>query len=491
MRISLPTLSLRQWIQILIVVTLGVSATSQYVLNYRYIQQQNAAQIEEMNTLISSNMHTMMKFPLATNDIQGIKSITADLMTNEIIWAIEVRDVSNKIVERKERSELGEKFTLVRKKIKIVDERTPLQIDETSSSNKESTVLLGTVVLYFTNEAQFNALNSELQQNSLIFAGITLILTLIIATLFLNISRSVNKANSEMEKVIHGEYDIQIPRTRVREFNSLASKLEEMAKTIYEKVEELKQSKLIAQKRQVEAEDSNASQIKFMQIVSHEIRSPVHVLVNTLRTLSNEVEKLNEPKFNNMFGLMKGSADELQSAVDEMLDVHAFESGQVQLKLSEQTVNSTILDVCARFRQKMAIKNLEFVYQDFVPREDYQAEFDKGKVDRVLTNLLENACKYTQKGSVSVSWNVKERHSEEVLVIEVTDSGIGISANDQLKIFDRFYQVKSTSVRQQSGRGIGLSIVKQLVELMSGEIELKSNAGMGREFNSEVHHSLN
>lgn len=486
MSIKLPALPLKLWIQMLIVTTLVVYMASQYLLNYRYIQQLNNDQVGRLNTLISSNLQTMIRFPLATNDIPAIVSITDDLMKNDIIWAIEVRDDENRILERRERPHSNEPITLERKIISILDERPPLQIDETLSATGDSPVLIGKVFIYFSNDAQVSALNSELQINSLIFTVITLLLTFLVASMFVNISRAVNQTNTEMQKIIDGNFDIRIPRTRVREFNTLASKLEEVATTINHQVDELKISQVRARKKQEEAEESNASQIKFMQIISHEIRSPVHVLVNTMKTIANDVEKQRAPKLKKLFSLMKCSADELQSAIDEMLDVQAFETGQVRLKYSEQTINSTVLDVCARFKQRMTIKHLNYEYQDQVPVCNYKASFDKGKVERVLVNLLENAYKYTHKGVISVTWNVESKDGGHHLVLQVMDSGIGISAEDQDKIFNRFFQVKAPSVRQQNGRGIGLSIVKELVTLMKGVINVDSTLRRGSTFTVSI-----
>jgi len=482
MGLKSPVLPLKQWIKLLIISTLVVYSVSQYVLNYRYIQQLNDNQIEQLNTLVSSNLQTMMRFPMATNDHAAIVSITDDLMQNKIIWAIEVRDQNDRIIERRERADLVKSVNLEKKQISIIDNRAPLQIDDTTTNSSDMTVILGTVYLYFTNDAQVTAQNSQLQKNSMIFAFITLGLTLLVATMFSNVSRSVVKANTEMQKIIEGDFNIKLPRTRVKEFNILASKMEEVADTINQQLKALKSSQSIAKKKQEEAEAGSASQIKFMQIISHEIRSPVHVLVNTLKVVSEHANKLHDPKLEKMFGMMKDSADELQSAIDEMLDVQAFEAGHVLLKNTEQPINATMLDVCSRFKQRALAKNLDYEYQDQIPLNDYLALFDKGKVERVLTNLLENAIKYTQKGVISVTWHVESEPSREKLLIRVMDSGIGISQSDKSKIFNRFFQAKAPSVRQQNGRGIGLSIVKELVALMSGSIDVESTLRRGSTF---------
>jgi signal transduction histidine kinase/ActR/RegA family two-component response regulator len=481
MKSSMPVLTLKRWMQILIVFTIGIYSFAQYYLNYKYIQELNRQQIEQINSIVSTDLKTMMQFPLATNDLESISRLMSDLLKHEMIWAIEVRDAQGKIIERAERTVDDQKITLTRQSIEIFDDRAPLVIDETVSQPTTFHILLGHVYIYFTNDSQVQSLNSNLQEKTLIFALIILAFSMLLASFIINFSWHVKSAITEMQKIIEGDYRIKIRRSRVMEFNTLGAKLEEVAQAFSEQVASLTESKSEARKKQLEAEESNAAKIRFMQVISHEIRSPVHVIVNLFATITDDIIKNKPESIQQRLGLCKDSASELLTVIDEFLDVQAFGSGQVKIKHTEQSVNHTITDICSRYRQKFSLKKVNFEYEDDQPVNDYNAVFDKGKLDRILSNLIENALKYTRMGVVSISWRV-DIAEDTRLVIHVIDTGIGISTADQLHIFDPFYQVNSPMIKQQSGRGIGLSIVKELTQLLNGSITVTSISQRGSTF---------
>jgi signal transduction histidine kinase/CheY-like chemotaxis protein len=481
MKSSMPVLTLKRWMQILIVFTIGIYSFAQYYLNYKYIQELNRQQIEQINSIVSTDLKTMMQFPLATNDLESISRLMSDLLKHEMIWAIEVRDAQGKIIERAERTVDDQKITLTRQSIEIFDDRAPLVIDETVPQPTTFHILLGHVYIYFTNDSQVQSLNSNLQEKTLIFALIILAFSMLLASFIINFSWHVKSAITEMQKIIEGDYRIKIRRSRVMEFNTLGAKLEEVAQAFSEQVASLTESKSEARKKQLEAEESNAAKIRFMQVISHEIRSPVHVIVNLFATITDDIIKNKPESIQQRLGLCKDSASELLTVIDEFLDVQAFGSGQVKIKHTEQSVNHTITDICSRYRQKFSLKKVNFEYEDDQPVNDYNAVFDKGKLDRILSNLIENALKYTRMGVVSISWRV-DIAEDTRLVIHVIDTGIGISTADQLHIFDPFYQVNSPMIKQQSGRGIGLSIVKELTQLLNGSITVTSISQRGSTF---------
>jgi signal transduction histidine kinase/ActR/RegA family two-component response regulator len=474
-------LRLKVWMQVLIVLTVGIYAVSQYYLNYRYISDLNIRQINQLNRIITSDLKTMMQFPLAVNDIQRITRITSELLQHEMIWAIEVRNEQGVIIERVERKTDNNNITLKRETIEIYDDRPQLLLDATAVQPDKTNELLGVVYLYFTNDSQVQSINRELQLQTLIFAAVVSVATLLLASFIMNYSRYVRSTISEMEKIIRGNYDIKIRRTRVEEFNTLGAKLEDVAKAFSVQVDTLTQSQSDAKKKQLEAEESNSAKIRFMQIISHEIRSPVHVIVNLFSTITRDIKRNQITSIETKLALCKESASELLAVIDELLDVQAFESGSVNLKNTEQSVNQTLIDICNRFQKRFAAKKLNFECQEGRLGNDYQALFDKGKIHRVLSNLIENAFKYTQKGAVSVSWQIQDTIPGS-LVIKVMDSGIGISEGDQSHIFEQFYQVNAPEIRRQSGRGLGLSIVKELTQILQGSIDVSSVPRRGSTF---------
>lgn len=451
----------------------------QYHMNYKVIEKLSAKQIEQVNSILSTNLQTMMQFPLATNDVDAISRIATDLLRHEMIWAIEVQDENHKILDRKERMDTEQGITLKRQTIEIHDYRAPLNIDVTSENDLPSDQLLGFVYLYLTNDYQLEELNEQLLSQTLIHLIVLVLLIILLTSLIGNFTRHVRNANVELQKIIEGDYNVKITRSRVMDFNVLASKIEDVANALSVQMSTLKDSQVEAEKKQLEAEESNSAKVKFMQIISHEMRSPVHVIVNLFSSVARDITKGDTKNAENLLAICEASASELLAVIDELLDVQAFENGAVKINKAEYSISDTISEICGRYYNRAKAKKLNYDFEDAHNFVDYTAIFDKGKLDRILSNLIENAVKYTQKGFISIAWSVEQNNT---LVVKVIDSGIGISVENQTKVFEQFYQVNAPTVRREDGRGIGLSIVKQLLTLLGGDIVIESVPKRGTTF---------
>lgn len=481
MRFSVPTLSLKRWMQVLVSVTVVLYALTQYTLNYRYIQQLNEEQIAQVNDLVSANLRTMLQFPLATNHQSDIVRIVDEVFVHDMIWGIEVRAKDNQIIVRRERESDTDAVTLNKREIVIVDAHTPLYLDPLTPSTAPEQNLLGFVSLYFTDDEQINRLNTELLWQTGLFGLVVLVATWLAASLFSNFSRFVRQTNDEMQRLIDGEYAINIKRSNVQEFNTLAAKLEEVANALSHQVHSLKSSQEEAENKRLEAEQSQAIKDNFLQIVSHEIRSPVHVIVNLFDSITRDIQSHNISDIDTRLALVKESAHELLHVVDEFLDAEALANGQVNIKTSQIVLNETLTTICRKHQTKFQQKGINYVYEPVDGQDDVCALIDLGKLDRILSNLISNAYKYTQKGAVSVSWKITLAPTS-TLAVYVKDSGIGMSEQEQTRIFERFYQVKSPKIRKHAGRGIGLALVQDLVSLLDGDIKVESTPKRGSTF---------
>ncbi|MDR6996182.1 signal transduction histidine kinase [Aeromonas salmonicida] len=220
-----------------------------------------------------------------------------------------------------------------------------------------------------------------------------------------------------------------------------------------------------------EAEAANRAKSQFLAMMTHEIRSPMNAVLGMLDLLQHAQL---EPQQQTLLGHATHSARLLQTIIDDVLDFSKIESHTLEFHCETlhptQLCQSLIEPLQARASSKGII--LRWLVDEAVPP---QLQGDPVRLSQVISNLLGNAVKFTSQGSVSLQlgW------CHERLRVSVTDTGIGISAEDQALLFEPFSQVDSSATRRFSGTGLGLAISKRLVELMGGEIRLQSAPGQG------------
>lgn len=220
-----------------------------------------------------------------------------------------------------------------------------------------------------------------------------------------------------------------------------------------------------------EAEAANRAKSQFLAMMTHEIRSPMNAVLGMLDLLQHAQL---EPQQQTLLGHATHSARLLQTIIDDVLDFSKIESHTLEFHcetlLPTQLCQSLIEPLQERAGSKGIV--LRWGVDEAVPP---QLQGDPVRLSQVISNLLGNAVKFTSQGSVllQLGWH------DQRLRVSVTDTGIGISAEDQALLFEPFSQVDSSATRRFSGTGLGLAISKRLVELMGGEIRLQSAPGQG------------
>lgn len=245
--------------------------------------------------------------------------------------------------------------------------------------------------------------------------------------------------------------------------------------------EKLQVSQLIEQERR-EAErlhELDLLKIKFLTDLSHEFRTPVSLILAPVEKLLEKSVPGNDTEDLKM---INRNGRRLLNLVNQLLDFRKMEEQKLKLYLSPGEMMSFITESCEAFKD-LALKKQVTLEVD-VQQEALRAHFDPDKLERIIFNLLSNAFKFTPAGGViSVSARIeKESLLNAYLLLKVTDTGIGIQADDIEKIFERFYQSRQSSAIVNQGTGIGLAITKEFVELHGGTIQAQSVAGQGASF---------
>ncbi len=248
---------------------------------------------------------------------------------------------------------------------------------------------------------------------------------------------------------------------------------------VKEYAQELEQKNEELEKALTAARDATRMKSRFLANMSHEIRTPMNGVLGMTDFLLGTALSPEQQEYAES---IKRSADSLLLLINDILDLSRIEAGKLRLDQTDFSPQATIAETTSMFALQARAKDLEFTstIEAGVPEA---AVGDPGRLRQVLTNLLANAIKFTERGMVGLKAEMASQTVDAIrLKFIVHDTGIGIPTEQQGRLFDSFTQVDESNTRKYGGTGLGLAISKQLVELLGGEIGLESEPGKGSKF---------
>ncbi len=285
--------------------------------------------------------------------------------------------------------------------------------------------------------------------------------------------RPVNELSRSMQKIREsGDLDVQIGRARGDEIGELAREFDELTTNLHEAQSELVET------RDVALEASRAKS-EFLARMSHEIRTPMNGVLGMTELLRNTSLDFDQRRFADT---IYTSAESLLNIINDILDFSKIEAGKLELELRDINLGALVEETVESLAPQAQKKGLELI-NDVASAVYSPVRGDPLRIRQVLTNLVANAIKFTDRGEVVVRAAADDRGDGQVDVqLDVVDTGIGIRSEKLEAIFDSFAQEDGSTTRMYGGTGLGLAISRQLVDLMGGRLEVDSKPGFGSRF---------
>ncbi|MCF8222910.1 MAG: response regulator [Bacteroidales bacterium] len=268
----------------------------------------------------------------------------------------------------------------------------------------------------------------------------------------------------------------EILESQKEELHTQAEELHSQSEELQKQSDELRSQNMSLQQKTVEVREANRLKSEFLANMSHELRTPLNSILALTGVLTDQAkDKLDSDEYKYLEVVQRNGAN-LLKLINEILDLSKIESGKVDLLPRKIALKPMISSVCESVAPLAKEKGIKIIRKTEEKLPGIVT--DESRLQQVLTNIINNAVKFTEKGEVTVSALQKS----EQIIIRVEDTGIGIPEESLKYIFDEFRQLDGSTARKFGGTGLGLAIVKKLVDMLGGKISVQSKPGEGTVF---------
>ena len=458
--------------------------------------------LQQRGDAIAKGLVPAVEFGLFSGDLSMLRSLAASALAEPDVVAVDFLDQDQELVWHSHVEGFSQ-VESVRDDGKLVV-TLPVRRGEVTMADFELQPgerrlpeVIGWVRLILSKEMMYER-RRQMIVNSLLWILAGLLTSLLVALRMGNrVATPIIELTHMVERLGQGKMGERVPEDGGGELGSLQQGVNRMADALHEahcslhqRIEKATQelqdtvAELERKNRELEAarmQALHASQAKtdFLAKMSHEIRTPVNAVIGFSRLLQ---QSLSDPEQLEHVRTINQAASQLLCIINDILNFSRLELGNVKLEAIPFDIRDCLEDVITMFRPMVHEKGLELV---LLVHSDVPVNLvgDPTRISQVLSNLVNNAVKFTQRGGVTIQVLVEREQAESVFLrIEVTDTGIGMSEQDKSDLFTAFSQADSSINRRFGGTGLGLSIAKKLVELMDGEIDVESTPDVGSTF---------
>jgi signal transduction histidine kinase len=292
------------------------------------------------------------------------------------------------------------------------------------------------------------------------------------------LSGTVYGERAEVSAIVTILHDRREAIEREQLYEQLKAASAQLERRVQEATAALVHQNELLRRQAIELEQASVAKSQFLANVSHDVRTPLNAILGYTSLLLRGVSGPIDPTQRDSLARVDANARHLLTLIDEILDISRIEAGKMPVRISPIKLKSLINEIMSEVEPLIATSNLTVTAK--VGTDLPVLHSDRQKVKQVILNLLTNALKFTQRGSVTVSCT--HRPAARELAIAVTDTGIGIAEVDQARIFEAFSQANPPPTREGGGTGLGLAICRRLAAVLRGRIDLQSKLRQGSTF---------
>ena len=250
-------------------------------------------------------------------------------------------------------------------------------------------------------------------------------------------------------------------------------------------VTERKRIEQALREKNAELENANRAKDRFLASMSHELRTPLNAVLGFTGTLLMKLPGPLTPDQEKQLRTIQTSARHLLSLINDLLDLAKIESGKVELHVEPVPCQSVLEEVTTTLRPLAEAKGLRFLVN--IPEANITMQTDRRALNQILLNLANNAIKFTDAGTIQIELHQKQQAGLSKLTeISVTDTGVGMKAEEQARLFQAFEQLDTSNTRKHEGTGLGLYLSQKLAALLGGRIDFESVYGQGSRFTLSI-----
>lgn len=335
--------------------------------------------------------------------------------------------------------------------------------------------IVGIVAVDFSIEWYEGQLREQVRQTLLLFLMVLGIVLLMIGSLCYIQIRAITVPMKHITDTAQlyqkGDFSKKLEIDREDELGVLSRALQSMATSLTEQI--------------IEADAANRAKSNFLANMSHEIRTPINAVLGMNEMILREST---DPEIRLYSENVKTAGSTLLGIINDILDFSKIEAGKLELILEKYDLSSVLNDLVNMVSPRVDSKGLELIL-DFDPDTPKLLYGDSGRIKQIITNILTNAAKYTEEGSIvfHVGFSKTDNDPENIfLEVSVKDTGIGIKEADVKKLFSEFERIEEKRNRNIEGTGLGMNITKNLLEMMGTTLEVESVYGEGSDFHFKL-----